>query len=56
MTEELLLQEEAARGIIGRMNEFMRSSPLNRMHGNENLRMFCKPLVKFADGDDPFFN
>jgi epoxyqueuosine reductase len=53
--EEQLSQEELARGLISEINEFIRSSPLNRMPGNEKLRMFSKPLVKYADGDDPFF-
>jgi len=56
VTEEQLLQEESAHGIINEINEFMRSSPLNRMPGNKDLRMFSKPLVKFADGDDPLFD
>ncbi len=55
MTEEQLLQEESAHGIIGEINEFIRSSPLNRMPGNGKLRIFSKPLVRFADGDDPIF-
>lgn len=56
MTEEQLLQEESSRGIISEINEFIRSSPLNRIPGIKDLRMFSKPLVKFADGDDPFFS
>ncbi|UCC17734.1 MAG: hypothetical protein JSU58_04060 [Dehalococcoidales bacterium] len=55
LTEERLLREESARGLIGEMNEFIRSSFLNRMPDNEDIRIFSKPLVKFADGDDPFF-
>ncbi len=55
MTEEKLFQEESARSIIGEINEFSRSSPLNIMPGVESLRIFDKPLVKFADGNDPFF-
>ena len=56
MTEEQRIQEKTSRSLISEINEFIRSSPLNRMPGNENLRLFCKPLIKFADGDDPFFN
>ena len=56
MTEEQLSQVELSRVIINEINEYIKSSPLNRMPGNGDLRIFSKPLVKFADGDDPFFN
>jgi epoxyqueuosine reductase len=56
VTEEQLSQVELSRVIINEINEYIKSSPLNRMPGNGDLRIFSKPLVKFADGDDPFFN
>lgn len=34
---------------------FAHTSPLNRMPGSDNSFIFDKPLVQFADGDDPIF-
>ncbi|UCD08272.1 MAG: hypothetical protein JSU79_07910 [Dehalococcoidales bacterium] len=56
MTEDQLLREESSRGIISEINEFMRSSPLNRMPGDNGVRIFSKPLVRFTGGDDRFFD
>ena len=55
MSEEKRFKEESARTIIKEINTFVRTSPLNRMPGYEDMRLFDKPLVRFADGDDPIF-
>lgn len=47
--------EESALALTKEINEFARTSPLNRMPGNDELRIFEKPLVRFADGNDPLF-
>jgi epoxyqueuosine reductase len=54
-TNEKRIEEESARALIGEINAFARTSPLNRMPGDEEIRIFDTPLVKFADGDDPCF-
>ena len=55
MTAEMSFVEESAKTIIKEINTFVRTSPLNRMPGNEEMKIFDKPLVRFADGDDPIF-
>lgn len=37
------------------IEEFTRTSPLNRLEAFGNAPIFEKPLVGFADGDDPLF-
>ena len=41
--------------IESEIKSFVRSSPLNRMPGEENMPIFDEPLVGFADGSDPLF-
>ena len=54
--EERFEQEESARSLIREMREFVRSSPDNVMPGQEEeMNIFYRPIVKFADGDDPLF-
>lgn len=38
------------------IREFVRTSPLNRLDSFGGEPIFGKPLVGFADGDDPLFN
>jgi len=37
------------------IHAFSRTSPANRLPGTDNRPIFGKPLVHFADGDDPIF-
>jgi len=48
-------QREPAQFIIEEIQEFARTSPLNRMPPDKAEIIFDQPLVKFADGDDPIF-
>ncbi|MFC1899652.1 hypothetical protein ACFLXP_04930 [Chloroflexota bacterium] len=45
--------EEFVKEVI---KEFTRTSPANRLSFLDNYVMWDKPLVRFADGDDPLFN
>lgn len=47
--------EEAAAFIQEEIRAFVRHSPLNRMPDLNDYRIFDKPLVQYADGDDPIF-
>lgn len=55
MTEEKRFEETSAKALTKEIIEFARTSPLNLMPGVENMRIFDKPVVRFADGDDRFF-
>ncbi|MBN2239733.1 MAG: hypothetical protein JW712_08160 [Dehalococcoidales bacterium] len=55
MTEEQRFLEESAEGITKEIQTFVRTSPLNHIPGEDRMKIFSKPLVRFADGDDPFF-
>lgn len=49
------LETENARFTIKEIEDFVRTSPANRMLSSESDFMFNEPLVQFADGDDPIF-
>lgn len=48
-------QTETAQFIEEKIRAFVRTSPLNRLPFIQDYIIWDKPLVKFADGDDPIF-
>ncbi len=55
MTEEKQVRKESAKALTDEMKEFVLTSPLNLMPGEDGMPIFYRPLVKFADGDDSLF-
>jgi epoxyqueuosine reductase len=51
-----LLDTEPERFIERAISEYVRKSPANRLDSFGGEPIFEKPLVGFADGDDPLFN
>lgn len=50
------LEADPSRFIRTAIEEFVATSPANRLTSFENDPIFNEPLVGFADGDDPIFN
>lgn len=48
-------ESERARFIVGRIKDFISTSPANRLPLTKDDSIFNEPLVQFADGDDPIF-
>lgn len=49
------LQKEPAKSIEQEIKAFASNSPVNRIPFIEDYIIFDKPLIRFADGDDPIF-
>ncbi len=53
---QLNFETNPAQFIEQEITEFVRTSPANRLPFMNDYIMWDKPLVKFADGDDPIFS
>lgn len=53
--EGLTTKKKAAAFILAEISNFAKTSSLNDLPGSGNVKIYDKPLVQFADGDDSIF-
>ena len=53
--ESLTTKKKAATFVLAEISNFGKTSSLNNLPGSGHVKIYDKPLVQFADGDDPIF-